>query len=63
MKTLSKIKNTFKKFHNDEAGLEALQIVMIIAIAALVLIAIKNKWPEVRDWMNEQVDGIMEFES
>ena len=63
MKTFQKIKNSFKKFHNDEAGLEALQIVMIIAIAALVLIAIRNKWPEVRDWMNDQVDGIMEFES
>lgn len=63
MKSLTNLKQAAAKFHNDEDGLEALQIVMIIAIAALVLIAIKNKWPEVRDWMNEQVDGIMEFES
>jgi len=31
--------NSFRKFHNDEEGLEALQVVMIIAIAAMVMIA------------------------
>jgi hypothetical protein len=31
--------NSFRKFHSDEEGLEALQVVMIVAIAAMVLIA------------------------
>ena len=63
MMAIQKLKQKLSKFHRDEAGLEALQVVMIIAIAALILIAIRNKWPEIRDWMNEQLDGIMEFES
>ena len=32
--------NLFRKFHNDEEGLEALQVVMIIAIAGMVLCAL-----------------------
>ena len=60
---LTNIKNAARKFHNDEAGLEALQVVMIVAIAAVVLITVKLKYPEVRDWFNEQVDEIMTFES
>jgi hypothetical protein len=35
----SKFTSTARKFHNDEEGLEALQVVMIIAIAAMVMIA------------------------
>src|SRR4051812_26968694 len=35
----AKLINTIQKFHRDEEGLEALQVVMIIAIAAMVMIA------------------------
>ena len=35
----SKLTSSVSKFHNDEEGLEALQVVMIIAIAAMVMIA------------------------
>jgi len=35
----SKLTNAARKFHNDEEGLEALQVVMIIAIAAMIMIA------------------------
>ena len=62
MKAFTNAKQAVAKFHKNEDGLEALQIVMIIAIAALVLIAVKDKWPEIRDWMIEQLDSIMEFE-
>lgn len=41
------IANVLKKFHRNEAGLEALQVVMIIAIAALFLIAVKFQWQTV----------------
>ena len=33
---LNTLKKSLNKFHNDEAGLEALQVVMIVAIAAVV---------------------------
>ncbi len=35
----TKITSSIRKFHRDEEGLEALQVVMIIAIAAMVMIA------------------------
>lgn len=35
----TKITSMFSKFHSDEEGLEALQVVMIIAIAAVILVA------------------------
>ena len=35
----TKLTSMFSKFHNDEEGLEALQVVMIIAIAAVILVA------------------------
>ena len=35
----TKLTNVFRKFHSDEEGLEALQVVMIIAIAAVILVA------------------------
>ena len=34
----TKLTNLFRKFHNDEEGLESLQVVMIIAIAAMIMI-------------------------
>ena len=43
-------KNLFRKFHCDEAGLEALQVVMIIAIAGMVLMVVSTVGQEVVDW-------------
>jgi Flp pilus assembly pilin Flp len=57
------MKNAVRRFHQDEAGLEALQVVMIVAIAAIVLITVKTKYPEIRDWFIAKVDDIMQFES
>ena len=50
--------NSLRKFHQNEKGLEALQVVMIIAIAAVCLIAVKYKWDEIRDWFDDMIgDG------
>jgi Flp pilus assembly pilin Flp len=51
MKT--RIKNALTKFHNDEAGLEALQVVMILAVAAVALIAVKTQWNSIRTWFKD----------
>ena len=51
----SKMQNAIRKFHNDEAGLEALQVVMILAIAAVALIAVKTQWTTIKGWY----DGVM----
>ncbi len=49
MKNLN-LSGSFKKFHNDEAGLEALQVVMILAVAAVALIVVKTQWDVIRKW-------------
>lgn len=38
-------------FHNDEDGIEAVQVIMIVAIAAIVLIAIMTVGQEIMTWM------------
>ncbi len=48
------LKNVFRKFHSDEQGLEALQVVMIIAIAGLVMVAAATLGQEVVTWMKDK---------
>lgn len=48
------LKNRFSKFHNDEDGLEALQVVMIIAIAGLIMIAASAVGKAAVKWMDEK---------
>ena len=50
----TKITNLIRKFHRDEEGLEALQVVMIIAIAAMVMIACATLGQKAVTWMNQQ---------
>jgi Flp pilus assembly pilin Flp len=50
----TKLINTIRKFHRDEEGLEALQVVMIIAIAAMVMIACATLGQKAVTWMNGQ---------
>ena len=43
-----------RRFHEDEEGIEALQVVMIVAIAAIVLIAVMTLGDDVYKWMKEK---------
>jgi Flp pilus assembly pilin Flp len=51
---LRKFQVELRRFHEDEEGIESLQVVMIIAIAALVLIAVFTVGKEVVDWMKQK---------
>lgn len=51
---LNKITKPFSSFHDDEDGIEALQVVMIVAIAAIVLIGFMTVGQEVFSWMKEK---------
>ncbi len=55
---VTKINNTFRKFHSDEAGLEALQVVMIIAIAGMVMIAAATVGQAAVTWMKEKWESL-----
>ncbi|HEY7311857.1 MAG TPA: hypothetical protein VH643_21010 [Gemmataceae bacterium] len=49
---------TLRRIHNDERGLETLQVVMIIAIAALILGLLKLAWPTIKTWFSGLVKNI-----
>jgi Flp pilus assembly pilin Flp len=51
---ITKITKSIRKFHNDEEGLEALQVVMIIAIAAMVMIACATVGKAAVAWMGDK---------
>ncbi len=49
-----KISKRLRAFHNDEDGIEAIQVIMIVAIAAIVLIGVMTVGQEVMDWLKEK---------
>jgi len=53
------MKKFLKKFHDDEEGLEALQVVMILAIAAVILGLLKLYWPRIRTWFARETENIV----
>lgn len=56
--TLAKYKEKLKKFHQNEDGIEALQVVLIIAVAAILLVGIFQivKWA--LGWGKEKIDDM-----
>jgi hypothetical protein len=56
MKNLGNPWRTVREFHNDEAGLEALQVVMILAVAAVALIAVKTQWNNISQWFKSVME-------
>ncbi len=55
---VTKLSNVFRKFHSDEEGLEALQVVMIIAIAAVILVAAGTVGQTVVDFTKEKLNAL-----
>jgi hypothetical protein len=49
--------NLLKKLHRDEEGLETLQVVLIVGVAALILAAIKVFWPQLKQWATDSVNN------
>jgi Flp pilus assembly pilin Flp len=47
---LTKLTDISRTFHNDEDGLEAVQVVMIVAIAAMVLVAMGKFGNDIIKW-------------
>lgn len=40
-----------KAFHDDEDGMETIQVVIIVAIAAIVLVALLKFWDAIKEWV------------
>jgi Flp pilus assembly pilin Flp len=55
--------NVLRGFHEDEDGMEAVQVIMIVAIAAVVLAALKMAWPSIKQWFSGAVSNITGWNS
>ncbi len=53
--------NAIRKFNDDEQGLETLQVVMIVAVAAVILALIKTQWTDVKKFFTDKVKDITGF--
>ena len=56
------IRKAIARLHRDEQGIEALQAVLVMAIAAVVLAVVKAKWPAIKGFFNTGVDGAVAFD-
>jgi hypothetical protein len=54
----TKVTNLIRTFHSDEEGLEALQIVMIIAIAGMIMVAASTVGSQAVKWMGEKWNAL-----
>jgi Flp pilus assembly pilin Flp len=52
------LKQNMTKFHRDEDGLEAVQVVMIVAIAAVVLIGMMKFGNAIFEWAKGRFDDL-----
>lgn len=51
--------NLLKRLHQEEEGLETLQVVMIIAVAAIVLAVVKKIWDNnIKQWVAGTIQNI-----
>lgn len=58
---MSSLFRKLRRIHNDEQGMEALQVVMIIALAAVVLFFIRNYWTTIQTWLNGATTNITQW--
>ena len=55
--------SSMRKFHDDEEGMETLQVVMILAISAIVAVFIFTMWDKISAWAKELIDKILNRKS
>lgn len=52
------VKDLLTRIHTDEEGLEPLQIVMIIAVAALIVIGLITVGDDIFNWMKQKWEAM-----
>jgi hypothetical protein len=49
-----------KRFHQDEDGIETLQIVMIVGVAVVILLVIVVFWEQIQGWFQGETGKFMQ---
>ena len=55
----NKLSQFITRLHRDEEGLEAMQVIMIVAVAATVLIAVMAFGQEAANWLNTEFKELL----
>jgi len=55
---IRKLTKGIKNLHNDEDGMETLQVVMIVGIGAVILIVLIAFWKEIKTWTKEKMGKV-----
>ena len=58
MSKLIQFKNAVSKFHNDEEGMETLQVVLIVALAAIAGVAVYQFGGQATDWCQKRISAL-----
>ncbi|MES2788623.1 MAG: hypothetical protein V4719_03305 [Planctomycetota bacterium] len=51
--------NTVRQFDQDEDGIESIQVVMILAFGAVVMVAAWAFWDQIKSWADGLISGIL----
>lgn len=58
MKVLAIAKKKIAKFDKDERGMETLQTVLIVAVAAMILALIVSQWDTISSWVVDAINEV-----
>lgn len=47
-----------KKFHKNEDGMEAVQVAMILAFAAVIILLVWSFWGSIKTWFGPTKDDV-----
>jgi len=47
-----------KKFHKNEDGMEAVQVAMILAFAAVIILLVWSFWGSIKTWFGATKDDV-----
>ena len=62
-KVMTQIRARVARFNKNQKGLETLQVVLIIAVAAVILALVVNQWPAIKEWAEAAIEAITSFET
>jgi membrane protein YdbS with pleckstrin-like domain len=63
MKALTSLRQRISRFNSDERGMETLQVVLIVAVAAIILALIVNQWPNIKSWAESAIKAVTNFKT
>ena len=50
------------RFHRDDRGMETLQVVMVIAVSAIIVAFAQTFWPKIKTWFRDSVDQVLRWQ-